>query len=153
VHTDDETYCAVFKEIVLPLISIYSPDALILEIGMDVLSVDPLAHFKMTNNALADILPLLMKYDFPMLVVGGGGYHPESTARGWALAWCVLCGLDTESDRSIGMGGVFLGSSEWRAGLRDMRIYTQGEEKREIRNKMEKVVDYIKKNVFPVHGI
>jgi acetoin utilization protein AcuC len=120
---------------------------------MDVLSVDPLAHLKMTNNALADILPLLMKFDLPTLVLGGGGYNAESTARGWALAWCVLCGLETESDMTAGMGGVFLGSSEWQAGLRDMRIYTHGEEKRQVNSRMENVVDYIRKNVFPIHGI
>jgi hypothetical protein len=51
------------------------------------------------------------------------------------------------------MGGVFLGSSEWKAGLRDMRIYTQGKEKSDITRRMEKVVNYIKKNVFPIHGI
>ena len=152
-HTDDETYCAVFREIVPPLVSAYHPDALVLEIGMDVLSVDPLAHFKMTNNALADILSLLMRYDLPTLVVGGGGYNAESTARGWALAWCVLCGLETESDMSAGVGGIFLGSSEWQAGLRDMHIYTHGEERTAINLKMEKVVDSIKKNVFPIHGI
>ena len=94
-----------------------------------------------------------MRYELPMLVLGGGGYNPESTARGWATAWCVLCGRETEYDMSIGMGGVFLGSSEWQAGLRDMRIYTQGEEKRKVNEHMEKVVEAIKKSVFPLHGI
>ena len=152
-HTDDETFCAAFKAVVPPLISAYSPDVILLEIGMDVLSVDPLAHLKMTNNAFADLLPLIMQFNTPLLVVGGGGYNSESTARGWALAWCVLCGIETESDMSIGMGGVFLGSSEWNAGLRDMNIYTQGEEKRLINLQMQNTVDYIRKNVFPIHGM
>ena len=152
-YTDDDAYCEVFKEIVPPLINAYAPDVIVLEIGMDVLSVDPLAHLKMTNNAVADLLPLLIHYELPMLVLGGGGYNPESTARGWAVAWCVLCGRETESDMSIGMGGVFLGSSEWQAGLRDMRIYTQGEEKRKVNEHVEKVVEAIKKSVFPLHGI
>ncbi len=153
MHTDDETYCAVFKEIVVPLMKAYCPDVVVLEIGMDVLTGDPLAHFNMTNNALADLLPLLLQFDLPMLVLGGGGYNPEHTARGWALAWCVMCGIDADADASIGMGGVFLGSSEWRAGLRDMRVYTQGKEKQDINARMSRVVEYIKKNVFPVHGI
>jgi acetoin utilization protein AcuC len=152
-HTDDDTFCAAFREIVPPLIRGYAPGVIVLEIGMDVLSVDPLAHLKMTNNAFADLLPLLMQFELPMLVLGGGGYNPEATARGWALAWCVLCGLETESDMSIGMGGVFLGSSEWRSGLRDMHIYTQGDEKRRINEQAEKVVEYLQKNVFPLHGI
>ena len=151
--TDDDTYVAVFKEIVLPLMRAYGPDVMVLEIGMDVLSVDPLAHFKMTNNAIADILPLLMQFELPLLVLGGGGYNPEATARGWALAWCVLCGLDTDADMSMGMGGVFLGSSELRSGLRDMHIYTQGEEKRAITAHAQRVVEYIKKTVFPIQGI
>jgi len=151
--TDDDMYFAVFKELVLPLVKAFGPDVIVLEIGMDVLSVDPLAHFKMTNNAIADILPLLMQFELPMLMLGGGGYNPEATARGWALAWCVLCGLETDADMSMGMGGVFLGSSELRSGLRDMHIYTQGEEKRAIAQQAQRVVDYIKANVFPLHGI
>jgi acetoin utilization protein AcuC len=152
-HTDDDAYCAAFKEIVPPLIKAYVPHVIVLEIGMDVLSVDPLAHFNMTNNAIADLLPLLMQFDLPMLILGGGGYNADATARGWALAWLVLCGLETESDMSMGMGGVFLGSSELQSGLRDMHAYTQGDEKRLISEHATRVVESIKKTVFPLHGI
>jgi hypothetical protein len=34
-----------------------------------------------------------------------------------------------------------------------MNIYTQGEEKRLINLQMQNTVDYIRKNVFPIHGI
>ncbi len=151
--TDDAIYCTAFKDIVPPLLSAFAPDVVVLVLGMDVLSTDPLAHLKMTNNAFADILPLVAQLGAPIVAVGGGGYHPENTARGWALLWTVLCGVEPESDMSIGMGGVFLGNSEWNAGLRDMRIYAMGDEKENILREVTATVEYVKKTVFPLHGI
>ncbi|HMD69673.1 MAG TPA: acetoin utilization protein AcuC [Chitinivibrionales bacterium] len=151
--TDDALYCRVFNEIVPPLLAAIKPDVIVLELGMDVLSTDPLAHFKMTNNAFADLLPQVTKQGIPILAVGGGGYNPENTARGWALLWTVLCGIEPESDMSIGMGGVFLGNAEWNAGLRDMKIYVTGDEKERNEKEADRVVEYVKKTVFPIHGI
>ncbi|MCX7726711.1 MAG: acetoin utilization protein AcuC [Chitinispirillaceae bacterium] len=153
-HTDDDNFLLAFKEIVLPLISVYKPDFIVLEIGMDILSVDPLTHLSMTNNVIADIIPLLKKADIPMLVLGGGGYNIEATSRGWALAWEILCGVENDyDDLSIGMGGIFLGNAEWNGGIRDMRSYLSGEEKILIGKEVSKTVEFIKKNVFPLHGI
>jgi acetoin utilization protein AcuC len=152
-HCDDDAFVFAFKEIVPPLLGAYKPDIILLEIGMDILSVDPLTHLSMTNNAIADTLPLLVKTDIPLLVVGGGGYHPEHTARGWALAWTILCGNEPDADMSIGMGGVFLGNAEWGAGLHDQHIYTRGEEKEGIRKAVEESVQKIKKTVFGIHKL
>jgi acetoin utilization protein AcuC len=150
---DDDAFTFAFSNIVPPLISAYKPDVIVLEIGMDVLSLDPLTHLSMTNNAIADAMQVLVKCDIPLLTIGGGGYNPEHTARGWALAWTILCGNEPDSDPSIGMGGVFLGSSEWSAGLRDMQVYATGESRAEIRAQVENTVRVIKQMVFPLHKI
>lgn len=152
-HTDDDTFVLAFRKIVPPLLEAYNPDVIVLEIGMDILSVDPLTHLSMTNNAIADTLPFLRDTGIPLLMLGGGGYNPEHTARGWALAWTILCGREPDADMSIGMGGVFLGNAEWGAGLRDGRIYTTGEDMVEIRKQVEKTIDTIRRTVFPVHKI
>ncbi|MBN1131247.1 MAG: acetoin utilization protein AcuC [Chitinispirillaceae bacterium] len=151
--TDDDTFVTAFGTIVPPLLDAFDPDVIVLEIGMDILSVDPLTHLNMTNNALADTLPLLVDRHIPILAVGGGGYHPEHTARGWALAWTILCGNEPDNDMSIGMGGVFLGSAEWSAGLRDGRIYARGEEKVEIGKQVEETVKKIQRTVFPIFNL
>lgn len=151
--TDDEIYGLVFKEIVPPLIKAYAPDVIMLEIGMDILATDPLTHLGMTNNAVADAIPLLTQFQVPLLVTGGGGYQPDDTARGWALAWTALCGIDIETDLYIGLGGTFLGSTEWKAGLRDKQSFRRGDEKRAIVDELEQTVTSIKRNVFPIHGI
>ena len=151
--TDDDAFLFAFREIVPPLIASYKPDVIVLEIGMDILSMDPLTHLSMTNNAIADTLPSIMAAGVPLLVTGGGGYNAEHTARGWALAWTILCGNEPDASPSIGMGGVFLGSSEWGAGLRDKRIYAIGSDKTEIRKQVEATTAIIRKTVFPLHGI
>ena len=151
--TDDDTYLNAFKMLVPVLIDAFNPDVIILLIGMDILSVDPLTHFRMTNNAIADIIPLITAYNKPILALGAGGYSLEDTARGWALCWTALCNIKLEEDLSIGMGGVFLGSAEWDAGLRDKHIYMQGEAKDIVASEVESKIAIIKKTVFPLHGI
>lgn len=152
-RTDDDTFILAFQKIVPPLLEAYNPEVIVLEIGMDILSVDPLTHLSMTNNAIADTLPFLRDSGIPLLMVGGGGYNPEHTARGWALAWTILCGREPDADMSIGMGGVFLGNAEWGAGLRDGRIYTTGEDMIEIRTRVEQTIRTIQQKVFPIHKI
>ncbi len=151
--TDDDAYRAAFVELVPSLIRAYQPDAILLEIGMDILSTDPLTHLGMTNNVLADVLPLVTQFEKPILAVGGGGYQPEDTARGWALSWATLCGLDLETDLYVGLGGTFMGTTEFNAGLRDMHSYRHGAERDQIYEELGRAVSHIKKHVFPVHGI
>jgi acetoin utilization protein AcuC len=124
---------------------------IVLEIGMDILAGDPLTHLAMSNNTVADSIPMLLRFGKPILATGGGGYNPESTARGWALAWNMLTGGQDETDLYIGLGGTFLGSAEWNEGLRDMHSYASAEDRIRISNEIESTVEWIKQNVFPIH--
>lgn len=151
--TDDDIFLSAYQAIVPPLIQAYKPDAIVLQIGMNILSGDPLAHLAMTNNAIADLLPALRESGIPLLVVGGGGCNPEQTARGWALAWTVLCGREPGNDRSKGMGGMVPGNSESTAGLRDRHVHSPGDEKERIQTDVARTIDIIKKTVFPIHAI
>ena len=97
----------------------FRPDVIVLELGMDALAGDPLTHLRLTNNAVVEVIERLLRFNHPMLVAGGGGYHVENTVRGWALAWRTCCGENEECDFGLGMGGVMLASTEWAGGLRD----------------------------------
>jgi acetoin utilization protein AcuC len=101
----DAAYLEVFTEIVVPLIKAYDPDIFVLQTGMDALAGDALAHLELTNNAHAEIINRLLRFDKPLLATGGGGYHVDNTVRGWALAWKIMCGVGDESDIALGMGG------------------------------------------------
>lgn len=107
VGTYDGAYEFAFREAVLPLLQAFQPDAIVLELGMDGLAGDPLAHLNLTNNVYADIVGQVVALGRPIVATGGGGYHVENTVRGWSLCWSVLIG-EQQDDQSIGMGGVML---------------------------------------------
>lgn len=143
VGTYDQTYMNVFAEIVLPLIKVYNPDVFVFDFGADALAGDPLAHLRLTNNTYADIIKLLLTFDKPILMTGGGGYNIENTVRAWALGWNVLCsavednlGIDTCQD-------------EWRD--KDPAIGEQHSEM--VEPATEVVIDSVKKNIFHYHGL
>jgi len=149
----DDPYLEAFHEIVIPLITAYNPDIFVLQLGMDALAGDSLAHLELTNNAHAEIVDKLMRFDKPMLATGGGGYHFDNTVRGWALAWKIICGLDDESDLSLGMGGVMLQSTEWSGGLRDRALPRDEQHCKSVGSTIRETVTYLKRNVLTYHGL
>lgn len=152
VGTYDSAYRRAFSATALPLLKAFNPDVLMLELGMDTLAGDPLAHLHLTNNVYADILEELVNLGKPILATGGGGYNVENTVRAWALLWSVLCGEHTE-DLSIGMGGVMLASTEWAGGLRDRVLLTDAGRRSEVDAEIDRVIARIRSTVFPIHGL
>jgi len=151
--TYDEAFLSAFNRVVPPLIRAYNPDVIVLELGMDTLAGDPLTHLQLTNNVHVEVIRQLMSFQKPILVAGGGGYHAENTARGWALAWKTFCGEEDDHDLSIGMGGVMLGSTEWAGGLRDRTLPVSTEQRRAVEPELETTVRGVMERVFPLHGL
>ncbi len=154
VGTYDEAFGKAFQAVAVPLMRAWRPDVIVLELGLDGLSGDPLAHLSLTNNAYAEVAEQVLAAGAPVLVTGGGGYHPQNTARGWALAWTVLCGVDAGSeDLSAGLGGVMLETTEWRGGLRDRRLAVLARQRAIVEPAVEETIEKVKANVFPYHGM
>jgi acetoin utilization protein AcuC len=152
VGTYDAAYERAFRKAALPLIVKYDPDVLIVELGMDGLSGDPLAHLHLTNNAYAEVIKDILKLEKPILATGGGGYNVEATVRGWALSWSILCGED-DDDMGIGLGGVMLESTEWLGGLRDRVLISDAGIRRTVDDEINQVIDDVKNKLFPLHGL
>ncbi|MBT3200077.1 MAG: acetoin utilization protein AcuC [Phycisphaerales bacterium] len=152
--TDDESFARAFKAITTPVIEKFAPDVIVMELGMDCLAGDPLTHLQLTNNAYADALEHIMGFDLPILAVGGGGYNPENSVRGWALTWGVMIGDAGDSDDlSLGMGGVMLESLDWKGGLRDRTIVGDEARLKEVASALDATVENIKTSVFPLIGL
>jgi acetoin utilization protein AcuC len=142
-----------FEAVAPPLIKAYNPDVIVFQMGADALAGDPLAHLQLTNNTYAEIINHIMSFGKPILATGGGGYNIENTVRAWALAWSILCGADRQEDTSHAMGGVFLESIEWQAGLRDRALAVTDQQRKAVEPAIEAVVRKIKKTIFPIHGL
>lgn len=141
--TYDEAYMKAFRAITPPLITAYKPDVIVLEVGADALSGDPLAHLQLTNNTYADIINCLLTYDKPILMTGGGGYSIENTVRAWALAWSVLCGADAEN----------YDSSPEAGGLRERQLHIEKAQREFVDQTIDATIEEVKSCIFPFHGL
>ena len=149
VGTFDDMYRYAFVQVVEPLVEHLAPDVIILELGMDGLAGDPLAHLNLTNNVYADLLGRIMAFNTPLLVVGGGGYNVRDTVRGWSLCWSVLTGaMQDEMAMMAGMGGVMLENTAWFGGLRDRTLLSHGGYREGVEKEIQRVVKFIKDTVF-----
>ena len=150
--TYDGQYMRAFDAIVPPLAGAFDPDVIVLELGMDGLSGDPLGGLNLTNNAYSAIVEATMGFGKPILAVGGGGYHPGNTARAWALAWCVFCGEGVDDDLA-GLGGIMLENTDWIAGLRDRVLVSEPGEAGAIEAAVSETIRAVEANVFAIHGL
>jgi acetoin utilization protein AcuC len=148
----DEEYLKAFRALAVPIIGAYDPDVIVFEVGMDTLAGDPLAHLDLTNNAAAAVAEIVMGFGKSVLAVGGGGYHPRNTARGWALVWSILSGRGVEEVSSCGLGGVMLESTEWLGGLRDRALPPTLPDEA-VQHAVDETVEKVKANVFRYHGL
>jgi len=151
--TYDEAYLRAFDAVAVPLIGAYDPDVIVLEVGMDALAGDPLAHLNLTNNTFAEVTRTVLEFEKPLLVTGGGGYHAEHTARGWALVWSILAGEDNRDMMAIGLGGVMLESTDWQGGLRDRTLVPDTAVRRDVDRQIDASIRAIRAGVFPLHGL
>jgi acetoin utilization protein AcuC len=151
--TYDEVYLDAFTQVAVPLLEAYAPDAVVLELGMDALAGDPLAHMALTNNALATVVRRIVDTGTPVLATGGGGYHIANTARGWALLWGVMSGAVTMDHAPLGLGGVFLESTEWQGGLQDRARAPSAAQRQRIEPEVNRIVAALTRTVFPCHGL
>jgi acetoin utilization protein AcuC len=153
VGTYDEAYMLAYRQIAEPLIVAFKPDVIVFELGADALAGDPLANLNLTNNTYVDIINSLLGFKKPILMTGGGGYNIENTIRAWTLAWSVLCGADTGDEENIGLGGVFLQSTDWRGGLRDRELPISKAQRDAVMPVVKEIIEKVKRNVFPIHNL
>ncbi|MBN1392985.1 MAG: acetoin utilization protein AcuC [Sedimentisphaerales bacterium] len=152
IGTYDEAYLEVFESLVLPLIGAFKPDVFVFELGADALAGDPLANLCLTNNVYAEIINHLLSFNKPILMAGGGGYNIGNTVRAWALAWSVLCGVDSRNQEHA-LGGVMLGNTEWQGGLRDQVLAVSNQQRDAVMPAIENTIKTIKSTVFPIHRL
>ncbi len=151
--TDDSAFARAFHEIVPPLLGAYKPDLLMTELGADTLVHDPLTDLGMTNFSYCQAVEELSDLALPTVALGGGGYDVFKTARSWTLAWAILNGLEPRDEYAGIIGGMMFGPENEAGSLQDKPIFATGALKDRINRELDRVLEYIKKVVFPLHGL
>jgi acetoin utilization protein AcuC len=151
--TDDEVHAFVFDAVVPPLVSSFSPNIIVAELGADVLISDPLTHLKLTNNGYQRGVRGLQELCPKILALGGGGYDLYRTSRAWTLAWAILNQVEPVDEYAGLVGGMMFGPESEVGSLYDHPFLTKGEIKEKAFQEARRVVAYIRNEIFPIHGI
>lgn len=88
----DEKYVTLFDKISNVVNSSYNPRCVVIQCGADSLVGDPVGGFNLTPKALAECVKNVMKWDKPVLFLGGGGYNKANVARCWTYLTAVITG-------------------------------------------------------------
>ncbi len=151
--SDDEVYEFAFESIVPPLIERFAPDVVFAQIGGDTHREDPLAHLQLTSNGYKKTVKRINDISPKIMATGGGGYNVYKTSALWTLAWAVFCGIEPRDHYAGVVGGMMYGPEAQAGSLEDPPFAAIGVDKDDCFRKARETVDYIKKNVFPVHGL
>ena len=151
--TDDDVYAFASDEVVFPLVRSFSPDLIVAELGADALISDPLTHLKLTNNGYQRAVRGIMDLCPRILALGGGGYDLYRTARCWTLAWSILNHLEPTDEFAGLVGGMMFGPEMEVGSLYDYPYKSEGEVKEKAFEEAGRVVTYIRKEIFPIHGL
>jgi acetoin utilization protein AcuC len=99
-YTGDEAWLGAFREVVPPMVSRWSPDVLITQLGCDTHHTDPLAHLALSTRAYREAARTLHELAHEAaggrwVATGGGGYQ---WARVVPRAWTIYFAEMTETE-------------------------------------------------------
>ena len=149
--TDDETFVWGFNEIVPALIDAYKPDAIVAQLGVDTMSTDPLTHLELTTNGFCEMVKKIREFNLPLAALGGGGYNVANVARCWTLALGIFAGIELSDTIPENKIRLLKEHGYEGKGLRDNKI--KGKMDESIQKMAEDGINYIKRNIFPLHNI
>ncbi len=149
-YSDDELFVFAFTEIVPPLIKKFNPDIVVSQLGVDSFHSDPLAHLNYTTSGFCEVVKKMKDISPKWIALGGGGYDVANVAKAWTLAWAIMNDIEIPDEipkdflvRHPGEG--------FRSGkVRDAVYSEKGEQKERMREEVERVVNFIREEVFPL---
>ena len=90
-YTTDEVYLWALREVAMPMLRRFRPDALVTQLGIDSHFRDPITHLALSVQGHAAAVAELASLGVDKwLALGGGGYDLQAVARAWALDFAVM---------------------------------------------------------------
>ena len=150
-YSDDELFLHAFEEVVPPLIERFRPDIVVAQLGVDSFTGDPLTHLNYTNNGFCEAVKRIKAISPGLVALGGGGYDVANVAKAWTLAWAIMNGVELSDEIPAGFLEKYRDEVFSSGKIRDEAHIGKGVAKEKMREEVERVVGFIKKEVFPVH--
>ncbi|KAG8746144.1 histone deacetylase [Ceratobasidium sp. 414] len=91
---DDTSYVELFKYVMEKAIEAFRPSAIVLQCGADSLGCDRLGAFNLSTRAHGECVKYIKSFNYPLLVLGGGGYTIHNVARCWTNETSILLGVE-----------------------------------------------------------
>jgi len=93
----DSTFDMLFERIIMPVLSAYSADGIIVSLGADAHYLDPLASLTLSTPGYVRCLGRLASLRIPLAIVLEGGYNIEALSDVIAGTLCSLDGIKYDS--------------------------------------------------------
>ena len=98
-YTTDEVYLWALREVAMPLLRRFRPDALVTQLGIDSHFRDPITHLALSVQGHAAAVEELASISAAKwLALGGGGYDLQAVARAWAFDFAVMSGQQLSAE-------------------------------------------------------
>ncbi len=152
-HADDRLFMLAFERIVAPLLSAYAPDVLVTQMGVDALRADPLARLELTTASIEFAARFFLNSGLPWIALGGGGYNKFNVARGWALLWGIIQGVELPEGLPDHFMETLAALGFTHRRLRDQPHRAQDDDFCRARRALERSFAVLEKNLFPLHGM
>jgi acetoin utilization protein AcuC len=152
-YADDELFVYAFNLVVPPLIEKFRPDIVVTQLGVDSFRSDPLAHLNYTNNGFCEVVKKIKEISPRWVALGGGGYDFVNLARAWTLAWAIMNDAEIPDAIPEGFLRAYAGEGFGDRKMRDDIYFEKGVEKEQMREKVERVIRFIKEKVFVKIGV
>ncbi|KAJ2553236.1 Histone deacetylase 8 [Coemansia sp. RSA 1933] len=97
----DSSFLRAFSAMASHVCSSFAPQVVVVQCGCDGLAGDPYKVFNLTTDAFASALRLVISWELPVLMLGGGGYNNADCARCWTRLTAVACGADIAPEADV----------------------------------------------------
>lgn len=83
------TLIRLYESCIVPILSIYNPDAIVVQCGCDGLSEDPCKEWNLSLEGMGEVLKRILDLEKKTLLLGGGGYNNPNAARCWSYLTAI----------------------------------------------------------------
>ena len=145
----DAVHALAFEAAFLPLLRVFRPDVVLLQVGTDAHFSDRLAHLNLTSEGWLSAVRAVLNLGLPTIALGGGGYNLPTVARLWTLLYGALSGQEFPDTLPAPF------ADEWQTPtLRDhFAPSITPQEDDYARTSAAEIVRTVRERVFPFHGL